>query len=115
GGSGANGGAKGGEGNGSSGGDEGPGLAGGRGGMLPRTGVEIGAAIFFGVAAIIGGSALVRMAKRRGMLPACTLPGDSPRRVSAPLVSPRLIADDAGRSQRSARHRPSCPQVALAD
>ncbi|WP_209370183.1 hypothetical protein [Brevibacterium renqingii] len=30
----------------------------------------IGAAIFFGVAAIIGGSALVRMAKRRGILPA---------------------------------------------
>ena len=38
--------------------------------MLPRTGVEIGAAIFFGLAAIIGGSALVRMAKRRGVLPA---------------------------------------------
>lgn len=70
GGSGANGGAEGGEGNGSSGGDEGPGLAGGGGGMLPRTGVEIGAAIFFGLAAIIGGSALVRMAKRRGVIPA---------------------------------------------
>jgi alkaline phosphatase len=71
GGSGANGGSEGGEGNSSSGGgDEGPGLAGGGGGTLPRTGVEIGAAIFFGVAAIIGGSALVRMAKRRGILPA---------------------------------------------
>ncbi|WP_228282527.1 alkaline phosphatase [Brevibacterium atlanticum] len=71
GGSGANGGSEGGEGNaGSDGGGEGPGLAGGGGGTLPRTGVEIGAAIFFGVAAIIGGSALIRMAKRRGILPA---------------------------------------------
>src|SRR5699024_8833610 len=71
GGAGAAGGSEGGEGNASSGGGgEGPGLAGGGGGMLPRTGVEIGAAIFFGVAAIIGGSALVRMAKRRGILPA---------------------------------------------
>ncbi|WP_210603730.1 alkaline phosphatase [Brevibacterium oceani] len=70
GGSGANGGSEGGEGNAGSGdGGEGSGLAGG-GGTLPRTGVEIGAAIFFGVAAIIGGSALVRMAKRRGILPA---------------------------------------------
>jgi alkaline phosphatase len=70
-GSNANGGSDGGEGNSSSGGGgEGPGLAGGGGGTLPRTGVEIGAAIFFGVAAIIGGSALVRMAKRRGILPA---------------------------------------------
>lgn len=72
GGSGANGGSEGGEGHaGSGGGGEGSGLAGsGGGGTLPRTGVEIGAAIFFGVAAIIGGSALVRMAKRRGILPA---------------------------------------------
>lgn len=71
GGAGANGGPEGGEGNASSGGgDQGPGLAGGGGGTLPRTGVEIGAAIFFGVAAIIGGSALIRMAKRRGILPA---------------------------------------------
>jgi alkaline phosphatase len=63
-GSNANGGSEGGEGNSSSGGgSEGPGLAGGGGGTLPRTGVEIGAAI-------IGGSALVRMAKRRGILPA---------------------------------------------
>ncbi|MGO2038015.1 MAG: alkaline phosphatase [Brevibacterium sp.] len=61
--------ADGGEGNASSsGGNEGPGLAGGGGGMLPRTGVEIGAAIFFGVAAIIGGSALVRMAQRRKLI-----------------------------------------------
>ena len=71
GGAGGNGGSEGGEGNASTGGgDEGPGLAGGGGGTLPRTGVEIGAAIFFGVAAIIGGSALIRMAKRRGILPA---------------------------------------------
>ncbi|WP_219921818.1 alkaline phosphatase [Brevibacterium oceani] len=69
GGSGANGGSEGGEGNAGSGdGGEGSGLAGSGGGTLPRTGVEIGAAIFFGVAAIIGGSALVRMAKRRGIL-----------------------------------------------
>ncbi|TGD13092.1 alkaline phosphatase [Brevibacterium sp. S111] len=71
GGSGANGSGEGGEGNAGSGsGGEGPGLAGGGGGTLPRTGVEIGAAVFFGVAAIIGGSALIRMAKRRGILPA---------------------------------------------
>ena len=70
-GSGANGSGEGGEGNAGSGsGGEGPGLAGGGGGTLPRTGVEIGAAVFFGVAAIIGGSALIRMAERRGILPA---------------------------------------------
>src|SRR5699024_3475116 len=65
-GGGATGNSDGGEGNGSSGGGGGLGLAGDGRGMLPRTGVEIGAAIFFGLAAIIGGSALVRMAKRRG-------------------------------------------------
>lgn len=60
--------ADGGQGN-AGGGDQGPGLAGGGGGgMLPRTGVEIGAAIFFGLAAIIGGSALVRMAQRRNLI-----------------------------------------------
>ncbi|MFC9441276.1 MULTISPECIES: alkaline phosphatase [Brevibacterium] len=65
---GGNSGSGGGEGNGSSGGDQGPGLAGKGGGTLPRTGVEIGAAIFFGVAAIIGGTALVRYAQRRKLI-----------------------------------------------
>ena len=60
--------ADGGEGNTGSGGDKGPGIAGGGGGFLPRTGVEIGAAIFFGVAAIIGGTALVRLAQRRKLI-----------------------------------------------